>query len=144
MVDDFAAADAKHVRINDPLGKEVLEKIELGAVLGDLRSKSRRTILSCFGIKVEAFVPWHPFHHQVLKQSPKKDFEGRTIKVHAPEDLIVFKKIFDRSKDIEDIKSLLAANVGKLDLDRIRSNARQLIDEPGLAELEELIQGFYR
>ena len=52
--------------------------------------------------------------------------------------------VFDRSKDIEDIKAILVANQGKLDLDRIRKLSRELLDEKGLAELEQLLADFYR
>lgn len=44
----------------------------------------------------------------------------------------------------KDIKAILVANAGRLDLDRIRKWAGQLIDEAGLAELERLIADFYR
>ncbi len=68
--------------------------------------------------------------------------EGRKIRIHAPEDLIVFKKIFDRPKDIADIKAVLLAQKGRLDLARLKSDARQLLTDASYSELEKLVSDF--
>jgi hypothetical protein len=99
------------------------------------------TRLLCFGVRVELFSPWHPFDHEVLRRARRQQLGGREIRVHSPEDLIVYKKVFNRSKDI---KAILAAQAGALDLDRIRAGAAQLLDEAGTTELEDLIRRFYR
>ena len=93
---------------------------------------------------MELFVAWHPFDHEVLRRSREQKLQGRVIRIHTPEDLIVYKKGFNRGKDIEDIKAILAAQAGTLDLGRIRDGASQLLDEAGAHELEELIRQFYR
>jgi hypothetical protein len=113
--------------------------LDLGAVLNDLRSKAHLAVFRCSGIRTEIFVPWHPFHHRVLDRSPERDFEGRRIRIHSAEDLIVFKKVFDRPKDIVDIRAILIAQRGKLDLDRLRSDASVFLTDQGYAELEALI-----
>ncbi|MCU0724332.1 MAG: hypothetical protein MUE73_00865 [Planctomycetes bacterium] len=48
------------------------------------------------------------------------------------------------TKDIEDIKAMLAAQAGKLDLARIRAGAAQLLDTASTEELEALIRDFCR
>lgn len=116
--------------------------LELKSILEDLRSKSHLAVLLCRGIRVELFVPWHPFHHRVLERSPERDLEGRKIRIHAAEDLIVFKKIFDRPKDLGDIKAMLLAQKGSLDLARLKSDARELLGDESLRELEALIAQF--
>ena len=70
------------------------------------------------------------------------DLEGKKISIHAPEDLIVFKKIFDRPKDIGDIKAILMAQKGKLDLDRMKADAKELLTDDGCRELESLVTQF--
>jgi predicted nucleotidyltransferase len=102
------------------------------------------TRLLCFGSRVELFSPWHPFDHEVLRRAPERQLGGRRIRIHTAEDLIVYKKASNRSKDIEDIKAILAAQPGRLDLDRIRAGAGQLLDEAATQELEDLIRDFYR
>jgi len=116
--------------------------IEIGAVLADLRSPAPLVTFRCRGIRIEIFAPWHPFHHRVLDRSPRRDLAGREIRIHAAEDLIVFKKIFDRPKDLMDIKAMLMARRGELDLARIRNEAAQLLDEESETELESLIREY--
>jgi hypothetical protein len=114
--------------------------LELQTVLADLRSGARLTTLRYQGVRVELFAPWHPFHHEVLKRSPERALGERRIRIHAPEDLIVFKKIFDRPKDLQDIRAILLANKGLLDLERIRRDARGLLAEQSFAELDGLLR----
>jgi len=84
-------------------------------------------------LRREIFVPWHPFDHEVLRRAREQQLGDRRIRIHAPEDPIVYKKVFNRAKDIEDIKAMLATQVGLLDLGRIREGASQLLDEAGNA-----------
>ena len=113
--------------------------IELKNVLDDLRGKGRFTVFLCRGVPVELFVPWHPFHQKVLDRSPERDLEGRRIRIHSAEDIIVFKKVFDRGKDLLDIKAILLAQKGRLDTDRMLADAKQLLTEPSLKELRDLV-----
>lgn len=135
LVDELAAAGCRH-------GDRELRPLELRAVLNDLRSKAHLAVFLCRGIRTELFVPWHPFHHRVLDRSPERDLEGRRIRIHAPEDLIVFKKIFDRPKDIGDINAILMAQRGRLNLDRLKADAEGLLTDDSFRELESLIAEF--
>ncbi len=135
LIDRFVAAGALH-------GDVTPRPIDLRAVLAELRSKAHMTTFMCRGVRVEIFVPWHPFHHLVLERSPEKDLEGRHIRIHSAEDLIVFKKIFDRPKDIQDIKAMLMANKGRLDLGRVRADARGLLAEESWQELDRLLKTY--
>lgn len=135
LVDEFSSAGCRHLNPEScPL--------ELRAVLEDFRSKAHLAAFACRGIRTELFLPWHPFHYQVLERSPERDLEGRKIRIHAPEDLIVFKKVFDRPKDIGDIKAMLMAQKGKLDIERLMSDARQLLTDDSYEELESLVRQF--
>ncbi len=113
--------------------------IDVRAVLADLRGAGRVAVFLCHGIRVEVFVPWHPFHHRVLDRSPERDLEDRKIRIHAPEDLIVFKKIFDRPKDLADIRAILATQAGRLDTGRILSDAEAFLEPESLNELKALL-----
>ncbi|MBI4564972.1 MAG: nucleotidyltransferase [Planctomycetes bacterium] len=135
LVEALASAGCLH-------GDEAPRRVELRPVLDDFRGKAHLAVFLCRGIRTELFVPWHPFHHRVLERSPERDLEGRKIRIHSPEDLIVFKKIFDRPKDIGDIKAILMAQKGKLDLDRLRSDAKSLLTENSHRELEAIIDQF--
>lgn len=144
LVEDLCAADTRRIRRDEASGDEQPVPLELKGFLGDLRSKERLVRLDCSGVLAELFAPWHPFDHEVLRSARARDAGGRMVRIHRPEHLLVYKKVFDRSKDIEDIKAILVANVGKLDLEEVRKWARELIDEEGLADLEQLMADFYR
>jgi hypothetical protein len=135
LVDEFATAGCQHLR-PEP------HPLDLPAVLADFRGKAHLAAFACRGVRTELFLPWHPFHFQVLDRSPERDLEGRKIRIHAAEDLIVFKKVFDRPKDIGDIKAMLMAQKGKLDIDRLVSDARQFLTEESYRELESLVAQF--
>ncbi len=135
LLEEFSSAGCRHL---NPEARPV----ELHAVLHDLRSKAHLAAFACKGIRTELFFPWHPFHYRVLERSPERDLEGRMIRIHAPEDLIVFKKVFDRPNDIGDIKAMLMAQKGKLDIERIKSDAQQLLAHDGYRELESLLEQF--
>jgi hypothetical protein len=135
LVEEFASAGCQHLKPDS-------RPLELHAVLEDFRSKAHLAAFACRGIRTELFLPWHPFHHRVLERSPERDLEGRKIRIHAAEDLIVFKKVFDRPKDIGDIKAMLMAQKGKLDIERLLSDAQQLLSDDGCRELESLVRQF--
>lgn len=137
LADEFDRAGCRHGEI-DP------RPIELRSVLSDFRGKAHLAVFLCRGIRTEIFVPWHPFHHRVLDRSPERTLEGRRIRIHSAEDLIVFKKIFDRPKDIADIKSVLLAQQGKLDLERVRAESKALLTDQSYRELDTLLSQFGR
>jgi hypothetical protein len=133
FLDELTAAGCLH-------GELEPRPIELGAVLQDFRSKPRLAVFQCKGVRTELFLPWHPFHHRVLERSPEEDLGGRRVRIHSPEDLIVFKKIFDRPKDIQDIKAILLARKGRLNLERLKADAKELLTDGSWNELNALVQ----
>ena len=54
----------------------------------------------------------------------------------------MFKKIFDRPKDLSDIKAILLAQKGKLDLERLKGDAEQLLTDEACQELESLVSKY--
>jgi hypothetical protein len=100
------------------LGDADPKPVSLHTALAELRGKAHVATFLRQSIRIEIFVPWHPFHGRVLERSPERDLGGRLVRIHSAEDLIVFKKIFDRPKDIMDIKGILLAQKGRLDTAR--------------------------
>ncbi len=143
LVRDLVAGGALSLDLDEATGVDVARPLELARVLEDLRRCARVARLLCFGIRVEVFAAWLPFDHEVLRRAQLRSLDGRKIRVHSPEDLIVYKKVFNRSKDIEDIKAILVAQAQRLDLGRIRDAARLLLDAAGAEELEQLIRDFH-
>jgi len=143
LVEELRTAGASALRVESG-GDEVPVPLDLRAFLDELKSGARMTRVLCFGVRLELFAPWHPFDHEVLRRALEKDFGPRRIRIHSPEDLIVYKTAFGRPKDFEDIKAMLAANAGILGLARIREGAAQLLDDTGVSSLEGLIRDYYR
>jgi len=135
FVEELATSDCQH-------GDREPQPVELRPVLDDLRGQAHLAVFLCYGIRVELFVPWHPFHYRVLERSPERDLEGRPIRIHSAEDLILFKKIFDRPKDWTDIKAMLLAHKGALDLERIRTDGRSLLTPESWNELDYLLEEY--
>ena len=54
----------------------------------------------------------------------------------------MFKKVFDRPKDIADILAILVAQKGRLDLERVKADARAFLADGSYGELEALIARF--
>jgi hypothetical protein len=63
---------------------------------------------------IDLFLDVHRFHHEVAEGVREVPFAGRTIPVLGCTALVVFKALFDRTKDWADIEAI--AEVGAADL----------------------------
>ncbi|MFT3854826.1 MAG: hypothetical protein QM733_19120 [Ilumatobacteraceae bacterium] len=66
---------------------------------------------------VDLFLPQHPEFHRLVNDRARPDIEqiGFDIRVISATDLMVFKMLFNRTKDWADIESLLRAGAGDPD-----------------------------
>lgn len=106
-------------------------------VLKRLR-KDHFAVLDCGGIEVEVFTPLLPYHHKVLERRVRKDIEGVPIYFVSAEDLVVLKVLFNRTKDIADVKGILATQKGRLDTAYIIKTLKELLpaSDARLTELD--------
>jgi hypothetical protein len=65
------------------------------------------------GTPVDLFFATGPFHYDVARRCRAVPFAGHTVRVLAPDDLAVFKALFDRPRDWVDIDAMAAC--GSLD-----------------------------
>lgn len=86
---------------------------------------------------IDLFFAYDPLHASSMQRRRKVDFYGDPIHVLGPEDLIVYKAIFDRPKDWEDIAGIVFACDLPLDFDYVRRWLRR-IDEESRARLARL------
>lgn len=95
--------------------------------------------------RVDWMKPVVPVYRHVLDRATWEQIEGRKVRVADAAGLIVMKLIAWRPKDIEDIKVLLAANRGRLDLDWIRSQWLNIgdADDEIARQFESLVAEFY-
>jgi hypothetical protein len=95
--------------------------------------------LACGATSVELFVPVVPLQHSILKRAVERPFFGHAIRVTTAEDLILLKMAFHRQKDLLDIKGILHVQKGRLDIPYLRQWSGQMLEEPAVRELDELI-----
>lgn len=88
---------------------------------------------------VDVFFDVHDFHRQVPFGIRSVPFAGRTIPVLGCSDLVVFKVMFNRTKDWADIEEVVAA--GALDAVATLGWVVRLLgaDHPSIARLEALL-----
>lgn len=86
---------------------------------------------------IDIFFAEAPFHHEIDARCRAVPFAGTTIRVLAPEDLAVFKAMFDRPKDWVDIATM--ADARAIDLDAAADLLASLLgDDPRVERLRDL------
>ncbi len=80
------------------------------------------------GMRVDVFVPSIPFYEDVERRLIDGLLLGRPIKVLGAEDLVVFKMLFFRPKDVLDVQRLVAFQGEDLDHDYIRGWLVEMVD----------------
>ncbi len=90
------------------------------------------------GVDLDVSLAWSTFEHEALAAAQTVRF-GRVIApMSTPDDLVVFKAIANRPKDVEDAEALLLLHA-QIDVDRARSRLATLAQ---LADAPELVAGF--
>ena len=78
---------------------------------------------------IEIFLPAISYHHNVLKRRVAVDIEGIPVWFITAEDLVILKLLFHRTRDMADIKAILATRKGKIDLAYIKSTMKKILPD---------------
>jgi hypothetical protein len=78
------------------------------------------------GIDIDLSFAWLPFEIDALDRREARDFAGVPIEVAHPEDLVIYKVIAARPKDVEDAEALMTIHAGRIDLNRVRRVVSEL------------------
>lgn len=91
---------------------------------------------------IDLFFSYDALHDSSMERRRLVDFGEDTIHVLSPEDLMVYKVIFNREKDWRDIAEMIYAAEGNLDFDYVRSWLTRIVSDgdPQLARLERLVE----
>ncbi len=96
------------------------------------------------GVPIDVSLALLPFETEALRASRAIEYAGVTVPVAAVDDLIVYKLVASRPKDIDDAARLLALHGPSLDVARIRRTvaefAEALEDRERPAVLERLLR----
>ncbi len=90
------------------------------------------------GVDLDISLAWSPFEQEALAASTKASFGRVSVPMSTPEDLVVFKAIAGRPKDVEDAEALLVLHPS-IDIARTRARVAELAV---LAEAPELVESF--
>jgi predicted nucleotidyltransferase len=87
-----------------------------------------------------------PVFERILGRARWEDVGGAKIRVADAEGLLLLKLIAFRPRDQEDMRGILAANPGALDLDWLRRQWGELTtaDDPRSNSFEQMVQDFYQ
>jgi len=87
-----------------------------------------------------------PVFGRVLERARREDLLGAKIRVADAEGLLLMKLISFRPRDQEDIRGILAANPGSLELDWVRKEWAELTtdDDPRTGQFEDFVREFYQ
>lgn len=96
-------------------------------------------------VRVDWLKPVLPAFEHILKRARWEQIGDRPIRVADAEGLVLLKLIAFRARDQEDIRGILAANTGSLDLDWVRREWSQLVGDgdPKTEQFEQLVRAFY-
>jgi hypothetical protein len=89
---------------------------------------------------LDLFFDTVPVHAAAAEHRRTVPFAGARIPVLGPDELAIFKAMFDRTRDWADIEAMVAA--GTLDLDAVREALRGMLpaDDPRFARLDESLR----
>jgi predicted nucleotidyltransferase len=101
-------------------------------------------LISGSGIRIDFMKAVLPVFDNILQRASEENFQGLKLRIIDVEGLLLLKLIAFRPQDQIDIRALLAANVGRIDLDWVRREWAQLsgLDPSRTAQFETMVQEF--
>ena len=96
------------------------------------------------GVDLDVSLAWLPFERDAIGRSELIDYAGVPIRISRPDDLVIYKLVAARPRDLDDVERLLLLHGPALDLRRIVATVREFADaleDPGrLDALERLLK----
>ena len=95
-------------------------------------------------VAVDVSLAWLPFEEEAMAAAATCDFAGVRIRVPRPEDLVIYKMVAARPRDLDDVENLLLVHGRTMNLRRVRAIvadfAATLEDAERPAILERLLR----
>jgi len=80
------------------------------------------------GVDLDVSLAWLPFELEAIRRSETRDYAGVIIRIPRPDDLVIYKLVAARPRDLEDVERLLLLHGPSLDLQHIIATVRQFAD----------------
>ncbi|MEX0608376.1 MAG: nucleotidyl transferase AbiEii/AbiGii toxin family protein [Balneolaceae bacterium] len=84
-------------------------------------------------IKVDLIFSFIDFERNAIQKALSVDIEGKKVQIVRAEDLIIYKLLAGRPKDLEDAKNVIEHNLTTIDIQEIDSVVQELVE--GLQEI---------
>lgn len=94
------------------------------------------------GVPVDVSLAWLPFEEAALDAGVVVDLQGVRVRIARPEDLIVYKLVAGRPRDLDDAEALLIAHGEGIDRERVRRVVREFaeaLEDPGRIDTLEAL-----
>jgi hypothetical protein len=95
-------------------------------------------------VPLDVSLAWLPFEEEAVRRAQACDYAGVPIRVPRPDDLICYKLVAARPRDLDDAEKLLLLYGATLDLPRLRRLIREfsevLEDRARIEALERLLR----
>lgn len=88
-------------------------------------------------IRVDFIFSYTPYEQQAIRRAKKVRIKSYLVRFAAVEDVIIHKVFAGRPVDIEDVKSMLIKNKGKIDFNYTRKWLRKFSQVPGQEKIVE-------
>jgi hypothetical protein len=73
------------------------------------------------GISIDLSLAWLPFEAEALRSRRFLSYRGLTLPLPRPEDLLIYKLVAHRPRDVEDAERILTLHRSEISPDRVRS-----------------------
>ena len=80
------------------------------------------------GVDLDVSLAWLPFELDAIGRSEVIDYAGVPIRIPHPDDLVIYKLVAARPRDLDDVERLLLLHGPSLDLRRIVATVREFAD----------------
>jgi len=96
------------------------------------------------GVRVDLFVNSIDLHESAMRRTVPVQLSGRQIRILSAEDLALFKLIFFRPKDVEDVKRMVARIGKRFDVEYTRKHLVDMLgeDDERVTTLDEILSKF--
>lgn len=93
------------------------------------------------GLRLDFIFSFSPYEREAIARAKPVDIGGVIVRFASPEDLVIQKVVAGRSRDLEDVRTVLLKNPD-MDLDHVRRWLRQFeetLNEPFVKRLQDIL-----
>jgi hypothetical protein len=130
-VDIDATVAASGVEIGDMIATLAHHDVEPRIPEAEAFARSSHVFLGVHqssGTPIDITLAWLPFEEEALRHRQVCDYAGVRIRVPRPDDLIIYKLVASRPRDLEDAEGLLVLHAASIDVARLRATVHQFAE----------------